>query len=508
MSSTCKYFSILLVVLFGICLIRTFVIVNLSKKKLPKCSKNENHAFIEVDWKRWERFKDTLRMETISYEANEQNKDELKKLVEYIIQAHPTIFKSKHVQYEIVNGYSLLIHVQGRDKSLLPYLLAAHLDVVPVVEHEWSVDPFSAIENKDGTIVYGRGTLDDKGSLMAQLAALEYFLEIGLVPQRSFYIAHGHDEEISGYQGAKHIAATLKKKGVDRLHFVLDEGLVVTRGLFGSMNQDLALVGVTEKGIAFFNLSVEIHGGHSSMPAKETAIGIMSGAISRLQSNQMPGRIDNLMTEMLESLAPEIGFPTNIVLSNIWLFKPLLCWLLSNNQMLQGGVRTTTAVTIMRGGMKGNVIPSSASAIVNHRIHPWDSLDDVLQHDQRIINDDRVRITVLHESEPHPISPFSRSSSITYQLLTDTIEQIFDNVIIGPAALVANTDTRHYLTFSENIYRFNPMVLTKDEIASIHAKNERISRDNFEKMINFYFHLMINSDRTKLREITDKKGEL
>nr|XP_039250476.1 N-fatty-acyl-amino acid synthase/hydrolase PM20D1-like [Styela clava] len=499
----CKYFAMIVGVVILVCIIRTFVLVNITKKKLPKCAKNETLGYFKLNDVIWERFKDTLRMRTVTHEMSE-----IQQMLNYVIEAHPKIFKSKHVQYEIVNGYSLLIHVQGRDKTLLPYLLASHLDVVPVVEDEWHADPFDATENKDGTIVYARGAIDDKGSLMSKLAALEFLLHRGILPKRSFYLGFGHDEEVLGPDGAPHIAKRLIEKDVNKLHFVLDEGMVVMKDVIPGSNKELAVIGVTERGFINLNISVEIHGGHSSIPHRETAVGVLGNAVSRLQYNQMPGRIDSIVAEFLDSLAPELSFPLNVFACNLWLFNPLWWRLFSLDNKLQGIVRTTTAVTIMRAGEKFNVIPSTAWAVVNQRTHHMDTVTQVMKHNKNVINDDRVQINITRRQPPHPISPFDRSTSLPYQVISDTIDQIFDEVVIVPATLVANTDTRCYLNFTKNIYRFNPISLTIEDIATIHAMDERISKKNFERMINFFYHLMWNADRIQPRDLTSNKQEL
>lgn len=201
------------------------------------------------------------------------------------------------VKLEVINNYSLLYKIQGTNTSLKPYLLAAHFDVVPADPTNWSHDPFMA--KIDDEFLYGRGTMDDKASMLSQLEAIRVFLaKSKQQPKRTIYLAYGHDEEITGLNGAGQIAEHL---GNISLEYVLDEGTMVIDELFPGSTQPTALIskyqlnvkynacyliiiikGVAEKGYLTIKFYVNVTGGHSSMPSSEnSSINILSQAITR-----------------------------------------------------------------------------------------------------------------------------------------------------------------------------------------------------------------------------------
>ena len=203
----------------------------------------------------------------------------------------------------------------------------AHQDVVPVApgtEGDWEVAPFSGAQ-KDG-FVWGRGAWDDKGNLMSIMEAVEMRVGAGFQPRQTIYLAFGHDEELGGERGARPIAALLKERGV-RLRFVLDEGLLITEGVIPGLDKPAALVGVAEKGFLTVELVATATPGHSSMPpvvAGTSAIGMLSEALARLEKEQMPLEIRGVAREIFESLAPEMSGLNRVLLSNLWLFRPLV----------------------------------------------------------------------------------------------------------------------------------------------------------------------------------------
>ncbi|XP_034029575.1 N-fatty-acyl-amino acid synthase/hydrolase PM20D1.2-like [Thalassophryne amazonica] len=222
-------------------------------------------------------FKEAIWIPTVSFTETEINTTALLEFNKLIRKAFPTIFSSKLVHHEVVSNYSHLFWVQGSQPDLAPYMLLAHIDVVPASESDgWDALPFSAKE-VDG-FIYGRGTIDDKKSIMGILQAVEYLLIQGYAPQRGFYIGLGHDEGVSGFNGALNIVQMLKQRGVQLL-FVLDEGQAILDGIINDLDGLAALTGVSEKGQATVKLSVSTEPCHSSMPPSETSIGILAAAI-------------------------------------------------------------------------------------------------------------------------------------------------------------------------------------------------------------------------------------
>ncbi|XP_037352774.1 N-fatty-acyl-amino acid synthase/hydrolase PM20D1 [Talpa occidentalis] len=445
-----------------------------------------------------EALKDAIKIPTVSFGPEEFNTTALAEFGEFIYKAFPTLFKTSFIQHEVVGEYSHLFTVQGSDPSLQPYLLTAHIDVVPAPAEGWEVPPFSGLE-RDG-FIHGRGTLDNKNSVMAILQALELLVTRNYVPRRSFFIALGHDEEVSGKYGAQKISALLQARGV-QLAFIMDECGFVLDGFFPSLKKPFAMVSVSEKGALNLKLQVNMTPGHSSAPPKETSIGILAAAISRLEQTSLPNMFgDGPLKKTMQLLANEFPFPTNVVLSNLWLFRPLVSRLLERNYITNAFIRTTTAVTMFNAGIKINVIPPVAEATINFRIHPAQTVQEVIDLVKNIMADDRVQFHVLSAFDPLPISP-SDDQAFGYQLLRQTIQSVFPEVnIVAPGTCIGNTDSRHYTNLTTDIYRFNPLYLQPQDFSSIHGLNEKISVQAYETQVKFMFELIQNAD-TELSQV-------
>lgn len=433
-----------------------------------------------------------IQIPTVSFRPGEFNTTALAEFGEFIRKAFPTMFKTSFIEHEVVGEYSHLFTVQGSDPSLQPYMLLAHIDVVPAVGEGWEVPPFSGLE-RDG-FIYGRGTLDNKNSVMAILQALELLLIRNYIPRRSFLIALGHDEEVSGENGAQKISALLQARGT-QVAFIVDEGGSIVDGFIPNFKKPVAMVAVSEKGELNLMLQVNMTPGHSSAPPKETCIGVLAAAVSRLEQNPLPNMSGNeQLKRLLQQLANEFSFPINIVLNNLWLFWPLVRRFMERNYIMNALLRTTTAVTMFNSGVKVNVIPSMAQATVNFRIHSAQTVQEVLELVKNTVADDRVQFHVLSAFEPLPESP-SDDQALGYQLLLQTLQSVFPEIdIVAPATCIAKTDSRHYVNLTTGIYRFNPVYLRPQNFSSIHGFNEKISVKAYETQVKFIFEFIQNAD--------------
>ncbi|XP_018427235.1 PREDICTED: probable carboxypeptidase PM20D1, partial [Nanorana parkeri] len=417
----------------------------------------------------------------------------------------PLVFSSSFIQHEVVAQYSHLFSIQGLDQSLMPYMILAHLDVVPAPDEGWKFPPFSG-EEHDGYI-YGRGTLDDKSCVIGVLQALEFLLAIGYQPRRSFYIGLGHDEEVSGHEGAMKIVKKLQSHGV-KLAFVVDEGLAVLDGVIQGVKRPVALVGTTEKGAITLNLTVNQPPGHSSMPPAETCIGILAAAVSRLEKNQMPNMFGGgPEASMFQQLSGEFSFPLNVMMANLWLFSPIISRVLETTPSSNALVRTTSALTIFNSGLKSNVMPHMATATVNFRLHPAQTVHEVLDIVRYTINDERVKLSVLNSFDPLPISPYD-DSNFGYQILQRTIHSVFSGVPVVPGLCIGNTDSRHFVNLTDSIYRFSPFQLKPEDLGRIHGLNERISVESLKQLVQFYYQLIQNADSDKVPTTYQASHEL
>lgn len=145
---------------------------------------------------------------------------------------------------------------------------------------------------------------------------------------------------------------------------------------------------------------------------------------------------------------------------------------------------------------KDNILPGEAEVTVNHRIYPLDNVKNVLNYDVALIADKDIEVQVLGTAiEPHPISPYTKDC-FGYQTVRLSIQQVFPDVAIIPGVMTASTDTRWYLNFTRNIYRFTPG--HPKDLSIVHGHNERITKDNYLKAVNFYHHIMINANKAQL----------
>jgi carboxypeptidase PM20D1 len=395
---------------------------------------------------------------------------------------------------ETVNELSLLYAWPGSDPAAKPIMLMAHQDVVPIAhgtERDWLADPFGGVI-RDG-FVWGRGAWDDKANLFAIFEAVETLAAAGFKPRQTVYIASGHDEEIGGEQGAKAIAALLQSRGV-RLDFVIDEGLLITEGVLKGLDKPVALVGTAEKGYLTLALAAKSRPGHSSMPPPETAIGMLSAALVRLEDRQMPAAIRGVAAEMFDTIAPEMNGVNRVLLSNLWLFGPVVKGQLEKAASTNAMLRTTTALTVVQAGNKENVLPGLAEAKVNFRILPGDSIDGVTAHVKAAVANEAVAVARSgHGNEPTAISP---SAAPGYRLINRSIRELFPGTVVAPGLMIAATDSRHMAPIADAIYRFSPVRAKSEDLPRFHGTNERISVANHAELIRFYHRLLLNAAGT------------
>lgn len=389
----------------------------------------------------------------------------------YLAAGFPLIEKNLH--REAVANDSLLYTWTGTRPDLPPVILTAHMDVVPAAEDtlaQWTHPPFDGVVTD--AAIWGRGTLDDKNGAMGLLEAIEALLAGGFTPERTTYLGFGHNEEGGATtSGAAAIAALLKSRGV-RDAVVLDEGGWIFDKIPGVASR-VALVGLAEKGFFSAELNVSTAGGHSSMPPRETAIGILSRAIDRAESHPMPARLDGASAALFDTLAPEMSFPMRLIFANRWLTNPLVLRQLAQQPTTDAATRTTTAATMIRAGAKENVLASSASAVLNFRLLPGDTHDTVMTHLREVIDDPRVTVAPYRGVTGTLPSAVSRADGPPFAALSRAIRSVYPAVLVAPYLTVGATDARHYGDVATHIYRFVP-VDQPGGTDLLHAPNEHI----------------------------------
>ena len=425
-----------------------------------------------------------IQIKTVSYgDTLPIDTTEFLKFRKFLETSYPLVHSN--LPRQIFNEFSYVYKWVGKDTTLNPYVLMGHMDVVPVeaiAESKWTVPSFSGAIKND--TIWGRGAVDDKVAVIAILESVEQLLAKNFTPNRTIYLAFGHDEEVSGKRGAKIISEWFKENNI-KPALVLDEGGQIDQQHFKRINRPVAVIGTNEKGYANFDLTVEIPGGHSSMPAPETAIDVLNKALVTLRAQQMPGAITPTVQELINRTRPAEKFLNKVVLSNLWLFKPVVMGQFEKVKESNAMVHSTLVPTIIKAGIKDNVIPSIAKATVNSRILPGQTSDDVLAYVTKTINDERVVIKkqTISLMEPSAVSSYE---SEPFKKIENIIQTSVPNVIVSPFLMIGATDSRYFRSNSESVLNFSAV----QDVKGFHGIDERIGVQDLHRMIYFYKELL------------------
>ncbi len=437
-----------------------------------------------------DRFSRGLQFPTVSPQDPEDFEPEVFRSFISFLEEEYTLMHER-LEREIINDYSLLFTWEGTEPDKDPVLLIGHYDVVPVepqTEGDWTYPAW------EGTVaegfLWGRGAIDDKSGVFSILEATERLLDEGYQPERTIMFGFGHDEEIGGLEGARRIAQTLQERDI-QLKYLVDEGMPIAEQIMEGIDSPVAMLGVAEKGYLSLRLRARQEGGHSSMPPNETSISILSDAISNIRQNPMDGEFSDLLRQTFRPITPELPFAERLVLSNIWLFSGLIESQFSNIPYINAALRTTFVPTIFDSGIKENVIPASASAIINFRIHPMDDVEKVKNHVRDKVNDDRVVIEEMPRAR-NP-SPVTDIESGQYDLMAQSVQEVFEDMPVAPIFFLAATDSRHFHDITDHVFRFRPIRATPADRTRIHGTDERIGVNNYLEMIQFQIRLIKNS---------------
>jgi len=476
---------ILFLVLLAIVLFKT---LTFSSKQIKSGNKIQP---IEISNSSIDRFCSLIKIPTISF----SNKIDTLAFIEQD-SAIQIMYPLLHTRLErqTVNDFSLVYHWKGKDNDLDPILLISHLDVVPPEKDQslWKHPPFCGkIINEN---IWGRGSLDVKISTAGILEAVTLLLEEEFQPSRDIYLAFGHDEEVGGQQGAKAICEYFKSKNIN-FEYVLDEGLVVLQDALEGLNKPLAMIGIAEKGFADISLSIQLNeAGHSSMPPSENAIGMLSSAINKLLENQFPSKINGAAKGLFEYAGPEMSGLYKVLFANLWLTKGIIKKQLEKDETAAALLRTTTAPTIINSGIKSNILPSKAEAVINFRILPGETVETVKQRVIDVIDNPIIKVSLDENFSGNP-SKVSDLDSFGFRAIQKTVQEIFPESVISPGLVIATTDSRHYASVVKNIYRFLPVEINRSDIQGIHGHNEHVSVENYKNTIRFYKRLIVNSGK-------------
>ena len=395
---------------------------------------------------------------------------------------------------QYVNKFCRIYKWAGKNAKLSPILLTGHLDVVPIDESSidrWEHPPFSG-EIASG-FIWGRGALDDKVSVFGMMEAIELLLKEQYIPERTIYLSFGHDEEIAGEKGAIEAAKYFEEQGI-HFEFVLDEGTMIIEDALDGLEQPVAIVGIAEKGYATLTLTAQLKdAGHSSMPPEHTAVGVLGKAITHMEANPFPASLDGPLTTFFHYIGPEMNLPYKAVFANLWLTEGLLIKQLSNKPSTNANLRTTMAPTMLRAGFKDNVLPTKASAKVNFRIRPGESVASTKNYVRETVDDEQLIVSISPNTLVFEPSSVSETEAFGFEVIQQTIHEIFPEAVVAPGLMIARTDGQQYHKVSKNIYRFLPVQLTNEDLKRLHGINERVDKNAYLRLVHFYYRLIENS---------------
>ena len=419
-----------------------------------------------------------IRCRTVSYRDKTLEDDAAFEQLENLLpDLFPHVYQT--CSFQKLGPRSLLYRWNGKSDAQCGVLMA-HYDVVPVNEEAWEKPAFDAIiENGE---MWGRGTLDTKGTFLGVLEAADNLIAEGFVPQNDLYLAFAGDEEISG-EGAPTIVKCFQQQNI-RPAFVLDEGGAVVENVFPGVKTPCALIGTGEKGPLDVKLVLDSAGGHSSTPPPHTPVGELAKAVTRIENHPFPFTLTPPAAALFDTLGRRSTFLYRIIFANLWCFRPVLnLFCRISGGELNALVRTTVAFTQMQGGAASNVLPPHAWVGANLRLIGGETVESAKAYLEKVIANDKIKVEIVQGMNP---SAISKADGEPWQKLDRAIRSTWTDAVVSPYLMLACSDSRHYCAISDRVYRFSAMALSKAERGMIHANNERIPLETIEKTVAFY----------------------
>ena len=423
-----------------------------------------------------------IRCKTISYSDHTLEDDaEFEKMISLLPTLYPNVFKA--CSFDRLPDRGLLFKWPGKAPGD-PAIMMAHYDVVPVNEENWDKPAFDAII-EDGCM-WGRGTLDTKGTFNGVLFAADTLISQGYQPEHDMYFAFSGGEEVSG-KGAPNIVDWFEKNGITPA-MVVDEGGAVVENVFPGVKQPCGLIGIAEKGMMNAQFRTVSAGGHASAPKPNMPVDTLAKACVRVLDHPFKAHIEGPAAQMFDTLGRHSTFLYRMIFANMWCFG----WVIDLLGRLSGGemnalVRTTVAFTQMEGSSARNVIPPEAKMVANMRLNPADSVASALENLKKTVGNDRVEITALESFEP---SRISRTDCEGWEKVSAAVLETWPGCVVSPYLMVQCSDSRHYGRISDRVYRFSAMDLTSEERATIHGNNEKVRLEGIARAVEFYIRLM------------------
>lgn len=363
-------------------------------------------------------------------------------------------------------------------------LLIAHLDVVGVDKSKWTVDPFGAAM-QDGYL-YGRGAIDDKGMLAANLAVFISLKRSGARLNRDvIFLAEG-DEENGGETGIKFAV----DKHWDKIAsgFALNEnGRVIIK------DGKPVYVGIQTDEKVAVNLDVIATGtaGHASVPRKDNPVTHLAAAIAKIGAYEAPVQFNSVTRAYFEGLAPRQDEDTRKWMQALGTPDrgDHAARLISDqNPNWNAMLRDTATPTMLQAGIRQNVVPSEARGVVNLRLLPGNQVEPLVAKLRQLVNDPQVRFEV--EPGGGEAAPSSSQTTDLYATIARVSAQKFPGTPVLPYMSTGFSDSWELRMRNVQAYGLVPFPLTEEDFARVHGDNERIPVESFRKGVDFLYAIV------------------
>ncbi len=449
------------------------------KKRILKSEENRKNVSSEQYSKYAETLKKMVDCKTV-FTRDGENSGEYKKFNAVIEECFPNLTAKAE---KLVFGSGCFVYVIKGKNAKKNIMLMSHHDVVDG-DDKWETDPFCAAE-KEGAL-YGRGTIDTKTPLFAELQACEELLAEGYdFDGMNVYIGSSDNEEVCG-DGMVLATEYFKENGI-RFETVLDEGGAITEGMIPGVKAKSAMVAVHEKSRHLYRCkTVRDTKGHGGLnPSDDCAIIRLTKFIGEVNNAKIyKGKFQPEVRATFERHAPYMSFPLNLLFGNLSIFSPLIKKIMLNIPQTKAMLSTSINFTNIFAGTKDDpqIRAKEAETTMFLRCVREDDLLCGLEKIKAIAKKYGVEI---EETERDYCKPSSFESK-PYKHLENIMNENFPDVIVAPFLLTAGTDARRFTDVADCILRFAPIDLDKKQYASIHSADEHIKIRNIGECVCFY----------------------